>query len=381
MSVHAPPSIISCGQKLVEDLGVVAHVIDQVPTEVVDPATRQLVAEIPPRRSRMCGRSLERCAAPSRSGLIARRMSAALRCASSADIIRANAELAAGIITLESGKPLAEAAGEVAAAASFIETAAADVLRLDGTIVQSNAAERRLFVTNKPVGPVLAVTPWNFPLALAARKVGPALAAGNPVLLKPADQTPLSALLLLDFALQAGLTNDELQVLTGDGPSIVASAISEDAIRMVSFTGSSAAGESIMRLCSRSATGVTLELGGSAPFIVTATADLVAAAEAAVSVKFRNAGQTCVAPNRFLVHESRYENFVQLFLEADGRPSGRLRDSPRTPLSGRSSMIVPPVASRFTCATRSAKARRSWLAASGHVSADTVSTVASSTRR
>jgi succinate-semialdehyde dehydrogenase/glutarate-semialdehyde dehydrogenase len=220
----------------------------------------------------------------------------------------------ADLLTAEQGKPLAEARAEIASAASYFEFFAEESRRLNGEIIASPRADSRILVTQKPIGVVAAITPWNFPASMVARKLAPALAAGCTVVLKPAPQTPLSALAMAALARQAGLPEGALQVVTGDAKTIGGILTSDPRIGLLSFTGSTATGRLLYAQCAPTIKKLGLELGGHAPFIVLPDADLDKAASAAVAAKFRNAGQTCVCPNRFFVHETVYPAFLDRFL-------------------------------------------------------------------
>jgi succinate-semialdehyde dehydrogenase/glutarate-semialdehyde dehydrogenase len=220
------------------------------------------------------------------------------------------------LMTLEQGKPLAEARGEVAYAASFIEWFAEEAKRLYGETVPSPQADRRLMVLREPIGVCAAITPWNFPLAMITRKVAPALAAGNTIIVKPAESTPLSALALAALADRAGLPRAVLQVITGDARAIGAALTASPVVRKLSFTGSTEVGRLLYAQCAPTVKKLSLELGGNAPFIVFDDADLDAAVEGAMASKFRNTGQTCVCTNRLYVHDRVYDRFVAKLAEA-----------------------------------------------------------------
>ncbi|MGR4864680.1 NAD-dependent succinate-semialdehyde dehydrogenase [Caulobacter sp. LARHSG274] len=207
------------------------------------------------------------------------------------------------ILTREQGKPLAEARGEIAYAASYIEWFAEEGKRLYGEVIPSHRADSRLVVIRQPVGVVAAITPWNFPAAMVTRKIAPALAAGCTVILKPASQTPLTALALVRLAEQAGVPAGVLNVVTGSARVIGAELTTSPVVRKLSFTGSTEVGKTLMAQCAPTMKKISMELGGNAPFIVFADADLDAAVEGAIASKYRNNGQTCVCVNRILVHQ------------------------------------------------------------------------------
>ncbi|HAS6351141.1 TPA: succinate-semialdehyde dehydrogenase [Vibrio vulnificus] len=217
----------------------------------------------------------------------------------------------AHIMTLEQGKPLAEAKGEVLYAASFIEWFAEEARRTYGTLVPSHKANAKILVTKEPIGVVAAITPWNFPAAMITRKCGPAFAAGCPVILKPAPDTPFTALALAVLAEKAGFPAGVFNVITGDAVAIGGELTSNKRVRKLSFTGSTPVGKLLMRQSADNIKKLSLELGGNAPFIVFEDADLDAAVEGAMIAKFRNAGQTCVCANRLYVQRSVYSEFCQ----------------------------------------------------------------------
>ena len=222
----------------------------------------------------------------------------------------------ARIMTAEQGKPLAEAKGEVAYGASFVEWFAEEGRRIYGETIPSTDQNRRLLVLKQSIGVCAAITPWNFPIAMITRKVAPALAAGCTVVIKPAEQTPLSALALAELAHRAGMPPGVLNVLTADSQRSIEIGkllCSSDTVRHLSFTGSTEVGRILAAQCAPTIKKISLELGGNAPFIVFDDADIDSAVEGAMISKYRNAGQTCVCANRFYVQESVYEKFVEKF--------------------------------------------------------------------
>jgi len=223
------------------------------------------------------------------------------------------------ILTAEQGKPLAEARGEIAYSASFVEWFASEATRISGEIVPGPSADRRILVLKEPVGVCAAITPWNFPSAMVARKVAPALAAGCAILVKPASQTPFSALALASLALRAGLPQGLFSVVTGKSSIVGSVFTSSPVVRKLSFTGSTEVGKSLIRDCSSTVKRVTMELGGNAPFIVFDDADLEAAVEGLMISKFRGSGQTCVCANRILVDQRVVDRFTELLTEAVGK--------------------------------------------------------------
>jgi len=229
------------------------------------------------------------------------------------DHINAATEDLARILTAEQGKPLAEARGEIGYGASFIEWFAEEAKRIYGETIPSPWPDKRLLALREPVGVCAAITPWNFPNGMITRKIAPALAAGCTVVVKPAEQTPLSALALAELALRAGIPRGVLNVVTADAERSIAvgkALCDSPVVRKLSFTGSTAVGRILMQQCAPTLKKLSLELGGNAPFIVFEDADVDAAVEGAVASKYRNAGQTCVCTNRFYVHEKVYAPFV-----------------------------------------------------------------------
>jgi succinate-semialdehyde dehydrogenase/glutarate-semialdehyde dehydrogenase len=227
------------------------------------------------------------------------------------DLMMANQEDLAIIMTAEQGKPLAESRGEIAYAASFIEWFAEEGKRLYGDIIPGHQADKRIMVLRQPIGVVAAITPWNFPAAMITRKAGPALGAGCPIVIKPAPQTPFSALAMAELAKRAGIPDGVVNVVTGDAVAIGGEFTGNDKVRKLSFTGSTAVGKLLMAQCSKSVKKVALELGGNAPFLVLDDADLDAAVAGAIASKYRNTGQTCVCANRFIVQSKVYGLFAE----------------------------------------------------------------------
>jgi len=221
----------------------------------------------------------------------------------------------AKVMTQEQGKPLTEAIGEVRYAASYVSWYAEECLRVTGDILVPSHTGSRLTVTKQPVGPVGIITPWNFPLAMFVRKMAPALAAGCTVVVKPAEQTPLTAVKFFELIDEAGFPSGVCQLLTGSPEKIGEALMASVGIRKISFTGSTEVGKLLMREASATLKKVSLELGGHAPFIVFKEADLDMAAQGAITSKFRNCGQVCVATNRVLVQRDVYDQFVEKLLE------------------------------------------------------------------
>lgn len=286
---------------------------------VHNPATGALIAEVSNLDTTHAQDAIAAAegALPNWSALTGKERAAVLR--KWFDLIVANADDLAAIMTAEQGKPLAEAKGEVLYGASFVEWFAEEAKRVSGDVLASTWVDKRTLVLKQPIGVCAAITPWNFPLAMITRKVAPALAAGCTIVIKPAEQTPLSALALAELAMRAGMPAGVLNVITGDAEqSIVLGRVlcGSSVVRHLSFTGSTPVGRILMQQCAPTLKKLALELGGHAPFIVFDDADVDAAVEGALQSKFRNAGQTCVCTNRFYVHESIYEEFLVKFAVA-----------------------------------------------------------------
>ena len=228
------------------------------------------------------------------------------------DLVMRNQDLLAELLTLEQGKPLAEARGEIAYGASYIEWFAEEAKRVYGDVIAPADINQRILVTKHPVGVVAAITPWNFPNAMLARKLAPALAAGCAIVAKPAAETPFSALALGYLALEAGIPAGVINILPSTNAQQIGEVFSANTlVRKLSFTGSTAVGKQLITQCAADVKRITLELGGNAPFIIFGDANLDAAVSGAMASKFRNAGQTCVCANRFYVHEQIYERFCE----------------------------------------------------------------------
>jgi len=230
------------------------------------------------------------------------------------DLIVANTDDLARIMTIEQGKPFAEAKGEIAYGASFVEWFAEQAKRVMGDTISAPIASNRMLVLREPIGVCAAITPWNFPIAMITRKVAPAIAAGCTIVLKPAEQTPLSALALAELAEQAGIPAGVLNIITADSEQSIAIGkvlCASPTVRKLTFTGSTPVGRILMQQSAPSIKKMSLELGGHAPFIVFEDADIDAAIEGAMISKYRNAGQTCVCTNRFYVHANVYDSFAE----------------------------------------------------------------------
>ena len=230
-----------------------------------------------------------------------------------AEIIRQNAEALASMLTLEQGKPLAEARGEITLGASYVQWFAEEARRLNGEIVPSPWPGRQLLVTREPVGVVGAISPWNFPFSMLARKVAPALAAGCTTVIKPSEFTPYCGLLWGVLAKQAGLPAGVVNVVTGDAAQIGAELTANPLVRKITFTGSTRVGKLLYAQSAATMKKLSLELGGNAPFLVFDDADLERAIEGAVAAKYRNSGQTCICTNRFYVQAGIYDEFARRF--------------------------------------------------------------------
>ncbi len=280
---------------------------------VDDPATGEVLAEVAELGTKETRLAIEAAQAawPQWRALTGKERGAVLR--RWFDLMLANAEDLALLMTSEQGKPLAEARGEVAYAASFVEWFAEEAKRAYGDLIPGTSADKRLLVMKQPIGVCAAITPWNFPAAMITRKVAPALAAGCPVVVKPAEQTPLTALALAELAHRAGFPPGVFNVVTGSAaaaPVIGGELTANPLVRKLSFTGSTEVGRLLMAQCASTVKKVSLELGGNAPFIVFDDADLDAAVAGALASKYRNAGQTCVCANRLLVQSGVYEAFA-----------------------------------------------------------------------
>jgi len=232
------------------------------------------------------------------------------------DLMMANVDDLGMIMTIEQGKPLAESKGEIAYAGSFIEWFAEEAKRVNGDTLASPAKQNRIVVIKEPIGVCAAITPWNFPAAMITRKVGPALAAGCPIVLKPASATPFSALALAALAERAGVPKGVFSVITGASKEIGAEMTSNPTVRKLSFTGSTEIGRQLMEQGAATIKKISLELGGNAPFLVFDDADLDAAVQGAIDSKYRNAGQTCVCANRLYVQDSVYDAFAEKLVAA-----------------------------------------------------------------
>ncbi|MFJ5484864.1 NAD-dependent succinate-semialdehyde dehydrogenase [Pectobacterium actinidiae] len=231
------------------------------------------------------------------------------------ELILENKRYLAELMTAEQGKPVQEAEGEVVYAANFIQWFAEQGKRVNGEIIPPAKSGSKIYATREPVGVVVAITPWNFPLAMLTRKLGPALAAGCTGVIKPANNTPLSAFALLALAQQAGVPDGVLNGVAGDTQAISDTVMASDKVRKISFTGSTAVGKTLVRNAADTMKKVSMELGGNAPYIVFDDADIQAAVKGAIANRFRNAGQVCVSANRFYIQDGVYDEFVSLLAE------------------------------------------------------------------
>jgi succinate-semialdehyde dehydrogenase/glutarate-semialdehyde dehydrogenase len=285
-------------------------------TSVTDPSNGSIVAYVPKFGARQTHRAIEAgsIAQPTWAAQTAKTRSAVLR--KWFVLIMENLEDLAQIMTAEQGKPLTESRGEIAYAAAFVEFFAEEAKRIYGETIPSPWPDARIVVTRQPIGVVAAITPWNFPAAMITRKAAPALAVGCAFVCKPAGETPLSALALAVLAERAGIPAGVFIVITGSARDIGAEMTSNPMVRAVTFTGSTEIGRLLMAQCAPSIKRLGLELGGNAPFIVFDDADLDAAVAGAIASKYRNAGQTCVCTNRFLVQAGIYDRFAEKLAQA-----------------------------------------------------------------
>jgi succinate-semialdehyde dehydrogenase / glutarate-semialdehyde dehydrogenase len=286
---------------------------------VLDPATGETVAEVPRTGAAETRRAIEAAerALPAWRGKTAKERARILRRFS--DLMLEHLDDLAILLTTEQGKPLPESRAEIEYAASFLEWFGEEAKRVYGDTIPQPTPDRRIVVTKGPVGVTAGITPWNFPSAMVTRKAAPALAAGCTMVLKPAEQTPLSALALCELAEEAGIPAGVLSVVTGDAedaPEIGRELTGNPAVRKLGFTGSTEVGKLLMRRCADGLKRVSLELGGNAPFLVFDDADLDAAVAGALLCKYRNSGQTCISANRLLVQDGIHDAFVERFADA-----------------------------------------------------------------
>jgi len=291
--------------------GVWVGADDGATVAVNDPATNETIGQVPLMGADETRRAIEAAQAawPAWRAKTAAERAGVLR--RWFNLMIENRDALARILTREQGKSLTEATGEITYAASFIEWFAEEGKRAYGDVIPSQAADKRLFAISQPIGVVGAITPWNFPSAMITRKVGPALAAGCPVVLKPATQTPYSALALAVLAEEAGVPKGIFNVVTGKASAVGGELTSNPLVRKISFTGSTEIGRLLMRQSAETIKKMSLELGGNAPFIVFDDADIDAAVAGAMVSKFRNSGQTCVCANRIYAQAGVYDRFVE----------------------------------------------------------------------
>jgi len=283
--------------------------------DVTDPATGALIAQVPDSGADAARAAADaahaafpawRCTPAKQRAQILKRWN---------DLVLAHQDDLGRLISREQGKPLAEGIGEVAYAASYIEWFAEEATRANGDVIPAPVPGRRMFAIKEPVGVVAAITPWNFPAAMIARKIAPALAAGCTVVCKPAEDTPLTSLALVRLAQEAGVPAGVLNIVTASRertPEVVDVWLDDARVRKITFTGSTPVGKHLARRSADTLKKLSLELGGNAPFIVFEDADLHAAVEGLMAAKFRNGGQTCVCPNRVFVHEAVHDEFAEL---------------------------------------------------------------------
>jgi succinate-semialdehyde dehydrogenase / glutarate-semialdehyde dehydrogenase len=284
--------------------------------EVRNPATGDVVAEVPRMGAAETGRAIDAAqrALPGWRGMLAKDRARIMR--RWADLMMDHQEALAGLLTTEQGKPVAESRVEIAYAASFLEWFGEEAKRVYGDTIPTYMHDRRVLVTKEPVGVTVGITPWNFPAAMPTRKAAPALGAGCTMVLKPAEQTPLTALAVMRLGEEAGLPPGVLSVVTGDAddaPVIGEEMTSNPIVRKLGFTGSTEIGKLLMAQCAGQVKKVSLELGGNAAFIVFDDADLEAAIQGALICKYRNSGQTCISANRIYVQDAVYDEFVAEF--------------------------------------------------------------------
>src|SRR5712692_9585150 len=291
---------------------------DRTTIPVKDPASGETIGTVPKMGAEETRRAIEAAdkALPAWRGKTAKERAQILR--RWFDLMMANQEDLATLMTAEQGKPLAESKGEIAYAAAFIEWFGEEGKRIYGDTIPAHAADKRIVVTKEPIGVCAAITPWNFPAAMITRKAGPALAAGCTMVLKPATATPYSALALCELAERAGVPQGGFSCVTGGASEIGGEMTSNPTVRKLTFTGSTEIGKLLMEQCAATVKKTSMELGGNAPFIVFDDADIEMAVKGAIASKYRNAGQTCVCANRILVQDGVYDAFTKRLAEAAG---------------------------------------------------------------
>lgn len=282
--------------------------------EVINPATEEVIATVPEMGQAETRKAIEaaEAAMPAWAGLLAKERAAIME--KWFDLVMAAQDELAQIMTAECGKPLRESMGEVVYGASFIKWFAEEAKRVNGEVLQSFAADKRVLVLKQPIGVVGAITPWNFPLAMITRKIAPALAVGCTAVVKPAAETPLTAIRVAELAYEAGIPKDAFHIITTtDARAVGGELTSNPIVRKISFTGSTPIGKLLMEQSSATVKKMSLELGGNAPFIVFDDADIDRAVDGAMASKYRNAGQTCVCANRIYVQAGVYDEFAEKF--------------------------------------------------------------------
>ena len=298
--------------------GVWLDADNKATVEVTNPANGEVIGTVPQMGKAEADRAVAaaQAALPAWKAKSAKERSQILR--KWFDLMMAHQEDLGKILTLEQGKPLAEAKGEIAYGASYIEWYAEEGKRIYGDTIPTVAMDKRIMVTKEPIGVCVAITPWNFPSAMITRKAAPALAAGCPMIVRPADLTPFSALAMAELAHRAGVPAGVFQVITGRSTELGAEFTENPVVRKLTFTGSTEVGRKLMAQCAPTIKKLSLELGGNAPFIVFDDADLDAAVEGAIASKYRNAGQTCVCANRLYVQSGVYDEFAKKLAVAVG---------------------------------------------------------------
>lgn len=311
-----PPGQIELSRDQAFINGVWCAADDGATFAVLNPATGETLAALPRMGAGETRRAIDAAAAalPVWRGMTAKERAGIMR--RWADLMLANSDELAALLTREQGKPLAESRVEIAYAASFLEWYGEEGKRVYGDVIPPHRADNRIVVSKQPVGVCAGITPWNFPSAMVTRKAAPALGAGCTMVLKPAEQTPLSALAVAALGEQAGLPPGVLSIVTTDAagaPAIGAELTGNPTVRKLGFTGSTVVGKLLMAQCASNVQKVTLELGGNAPFIVMDDADLDAAIDGALVCKYRNTGQTCISANRIMVQDGVFDDFVARF--------------------------------------------------------------------
>ncbi|WP_240423325.1 NAD-dependent succinate-semialdehyde dehydrogenase [Leucobacter sp. wl10] len=297
---------------------------------VYDPATERLIAEVAAANADDARRALDAAHRAQKSWRKTSPRERAELLRRTFEIIQSRSDEFAAVLTAEMGKPLGESLGEVAYGNEFMRWFSEQAAHVEGTFGQNPAGQTNIIVTREPVGPSLMITPWNFPLAMGTRKVGAALAAGCPVIIKPAALTPLTMALFVEALEEAGVPAGVVNLIPSDRASVISSSLMSDArLRKVSFTGSTGVGSTLLAQAAEHVQNSSMELGGNGPFVVLSDADVEAAVEGAITAKFRNGGQSCVAANRIIVHRDVAERFTEAFVQrvealrmGDGRGDG-----------------------------------------------------------